>query len=94
MKKKLSILLCLTLLILSGCRASGNTIRFGAADIGGMYYSFANTFTELANEEYENYKFEVRTTAGSSANLRLLSDRRTAICVPLQDYIPKHVSLL
>ena len=50
MKKKLSILLCLTLLILSGCRASGNTIRFGAADIGGMYYSFANTFTELANE--------------------------------------------
>ena len=55
MKKKLSILLCLTLLILSGCRASGNTIRFGAADIGGMYYSFANTFTELANEEYDNY---------------------------------------
>lgn len=53
----------LTLLILSGCRASGNTIRFGAADIGGMYYSFANTFTELANEEYDNYKFEVRTTA-------------------------------
>ena len=52
MKKKLSILLCLTLLILNGCRASGNTIRFGAADIGGMYYSFANTFTELANEEY------------------------------------------
>ena len=110
MKKKLSILLCLTLLILSGCRASGNTIRFGAADIGGMYYSFANTFTELANEEYENYEFEVRATAGSSANLRLLSDnyielgiaqaclttltRRTAICVPLQDYIPKHVSLL
>jgi len=68
MKKKLSILLCLTLLILSGCRASGNTIRFGAADIGGMYYSFANTFTELANEEYENYKFEVRTTAGLSDN--------------------------
>ena len=29
---------------------------------------------ELANEEYDNYKFEVRTTAGSSANLRLLSD--------------------
>ena len=46
MKKKLSILLCLTLLILSGCRASGNTIRFGAADIGGMYYSFANTLNE------------------------------------------------
>ena len=78
MKKKLSILLCLTLLILSGCRASGNTIRFGAADIGGMYYSFANTFTELANEEYENYEFEVRATAGSSANLRLLSYKKNS----------------
>ena len=47
MKKKLSILLCLTLLILSGCRASGNTIRFGAADIGGnitpaSLYSFVD----------------------------------------------------
>ena len=45
MKKKFSILLCVMLLALSGCRISGNTIRFGAADIGGMYYSFANTFT-------------------------------------------------
>ena len=51
MKKKLSILLCLTLLILSGCRASGNTIRFGAADIGGMYYSFA---TLLLNWQMRN----------------------------------------
>ena len=87
MKKKLSILLCLTLLILSGCRASGNTIRFGAADIGGMYYSFANTFTELANEEYDNYKFEVRTTAGSSANLRLLSDNYIELGIAQADLL-------
>lgn len=87
MKKKLSILLCLTLLILSGCRASGNTIRFGAADIGGMYYSFANTFTELANEEYENYEFEVRATAGSSANLRLLSDNYIELGIAQADLL-------
>lgn len=49
--KKLSILLCLTLLILSGCRASGNTIRFGAADIGGMYYSL---LTLLLNWQMRN----------------------------------------
>ena len=87
MNKKLSILLCLTLLILSGCRASGNTIRFGAADIGGMYYSFANTFTELANEEYENYEFEVRATAGSSANLRLLSDNYIELGIAQADLL-------
>lgn len=74
MKKKLSILLCLVILALSGCGTSGGSIRFGAADIGGMYYSFANTFTELANEEFTDYSFEARATAGSAANLRLLSD--------------------
>lgn len=74
MNKKISILLCLMLLLLSGCSAPQSTIRFGAADIGGMYYAFANTFTDLANEEVANYEFETRTTAGSAANLRLLSD--------------------
>lgn len=52
--------------LLGSCRVSGNTIRFGAADIGGMYYAFANTFSELANEASADYTFEVRTTAGSS----------------------------
>ena len=51
MKKKISIMLCIVLFALTGCTTSGSTIRFGAADIGGMYYSFANTFTELANEQ-------------------------------------------
>lgn len=87
MKKKLCILLCLTLFILSGCRASGSTIRFGAADIGGMYYSFANTFTELANEESKNYKYEVRTTAGSSANLRLLADNYIELGIAQADLL-------
>ena len=51
MKKKISIMLCIVLFALTGCTNSGSTIRFGAADVGGMYYSFANTFTELANEQ-------------------------------------------
>lgn len=87
MKKKLSILLCLVLFALSGCRISGNTIRFGAADIGGMYYSFANTFTELANENLTDYSFESRTTAGSAANLRLLSDNFIELGIAQSDLI-------
>ncbi len=89
MKKKISILLCLMLALsmLCGCRASGNTIRFGAADIGGMYYSFANSFTELANEALTSYTFEVRTTAGSSANLRLLSDNYIELGIAQADLI-------
>lgn len=87
MKKKFSILLCVMLLALSGCRISGNTIRFGAADIGGMYYSFANTFTELANESFPSYSFESRTTAGSAANLRLLSDNFIELGIAQADLI-------
>ena len=87
MKKKLSILLCVMLFALSGCRISGTTIRFGAANIGGMYYSFANTFTELANETTSAYNFEVRTTAGSTANLRLLSDNYIELGIAQADLI-------
>ncbi len=90
MKRKATLLLSLLLgmtLLLGGCRVSGNTIRFGAADIGGMYYTFANTFSELANEASADYTFEVRTTAGSSANLRLLSDNYIELGIAQADLL-------
>ena len=37
MKQKIGLFLCLALL-LTGCSYQTKTIRFGAADIGGMYY--------------------------------------------------------
>ena len=64
--------LCLALL-LTGCSYQTKTIRFGAADIGGMYYTVANAYAGLASEESSDLKFEVKNTAGSAANLRLLS---------------------
>lgn len=90
MKRKANLLLSLLLamaLLLGGCRVSGHTIRFGAADIGGMYYAFANTFSELANEESTDYTFEVRTTAGSNANLRLLSDNYIELGIAQADLL-------
>lgn len=87
MKKKISILLCIVLTFLCGCSASGKNIRFGAADIGGMYYSFASTFSELAAKQNENYKFEVKTTAGSAANLRLLGDNYIELCIVQADLV-------
>lgn len=73
MKKKLCILLCIFAILLCGCRTSASELRFGAANIGGMYYSFANTFATLSNENTDSYTMEVRSTSGSSANLRLLT---------------------
>ena len=78
---------CIVLFALTGCTNSGSTIRFGAADIGGMYYSFANTFTELANEQGYDFTCRVRTTAGSNANIRLLSDDYIEIGIAQADLI-------
>ena len=72
MKQKIGLFLCLALL-LTGCSYQTKTIRFGAADIGGMYYTVANAYAGLASKESSDLKFEVKNTAGSAANLRLLS---------------------
>lgn len=74
MKKILCVLMACMLLAITGCNGHSKNLKFGAADIGGMYYSFASTFTQLADKEIDGYTFETRTTAGSVANLRLISD--------------------
>jgi hypothetical protein len=52
MKKKTALFLCLILLISTigtGCSSKKDAIRFGAADIGGIYYTFANAYAGLVN---------------------------------------------
>ena len=36
---------------LTGCNVRQDTIRFGAAGVGGGYYAFATAYTQLANAE-------------------------------------------
>ena len=88
MKKKLYTITSLLLaLIIIGCNIGTKTIKFGAAGLGGMYYSFASAFTELASTENEDYNFEVKSTAGSTANIRLLSEGYIDMCIAQADLI-------
>lgn len=87
MKKKLCVLLCIITTLLCGCRTSRSDLRFGAANIGGMYYAFANTFSTLSNENTDSYTIEVRSTAGSAANLRLLSDNYLELGIAQADIL-------
>lgn len=87
MRKKISFLLCVILLLTSGCSRYNKNVRFGAADIGGMYYTFANTFTQIASDNISDYTFEVKATAGSSANLRLLSENYIGLGIAQADLI-------
>lgn len=74
MKKKLTLLIAgLLLVVQTGCSFGSGSIRFGTAAVGGVYQAFADSFTSLISKDNEKYRFETKTTAGSAANLRLLS---------------------
>lgn len=87
MKKILCILLSLLLVLLNGCSSDTGNIRFGAAGVGGMYYTFANSFTGILSKENENYSYEVKNTAGSTANIRLLSNHYIDLAIAQADLI-------
>ena len=86
MKKLLCTILSLTLL-LTGCTIGNGNIRIGAAGIGGMYYTFANTLAGLCTKEDTGFELEVKKTAGSAANLRLLSSNYIELGIAQADLI-------
>lgn len=73
MKRIAAMLLALVMLVMTGCGGKSKNIRVGAADIGGVYYAYSSTFAQIAHEDMSGYTFETKTTAGSVANLRLIS---------------------
>ena len=80
MKKRIGIFLA-ALLLLSGCGRDSGRLKMGAAGLGGTYQAFSDAFAKLESET-NNREIEVRTTAGSAANLRLLSQNyiQLALC--------------
>ena len=79
--------MCIVMLagILTGCGANTGKIKFGAAGLGGTYRVFGDTFANLVTSKNKKYKMEVKTTAGSAANLRLLSDGYIQMAVAQTD---------
>ena len=76
MKKRwFALCMCIVMLagILTSCGTNTGKIKFGAAGLGGTYRVFGDTFANLVTSKNKKYKMEVKTTAGSAANLRLLS---------------------
>ena len=86
MKKKL-LLVGTLILALTGCSVKSDKIRFGAAALGGTYREFAESFAEIVGDTNEDYAMEVKTTAGSAANIRLLSDDYIQLAIAQNDMI-------
>ena len=86
MKKKL-LAFGMAVLMLTGCGSSSGTIRFGAAGLGGTYHMFSDAFAEIIESESADCSIEVKTTAGSAANVRLLSDGYVQMAIAQADII-------
>ena len=70
-------------LLLAGCMSQN--IRLGTASEGGVYYSLGTLLADDARKE--GLTVNVRPTAGSMANLRLLSKGYIQTCIAQSDQI-------
>ena len=72
--------------LLSGCSSAETVrrLRFGAAGEGGVYREFGERFAALENET-DNGTVELKTTAGSAANLRLLTGEYLQLAIAQAD---------
>lgn len=72
MKKLIALFLVLMIAMLCGCSMGEDSIRFGAAGLGGVYHQTATSLKQIA-EKGGDLNIELKTTVGSAANVRLLS---------------------
>ncbi len=85
-KKLLSLLLAAVLaLTIAGCGKDSGEVRFGTGGTGGTYYAYGSVLGEVLSTE--KMTFDVKTTAGSSANLRLLSEDYVRLAFAQTDQI-------
>lgn len=88
MKKKLSLLVSVLLgltLVLTACGA-GDKVRIGTAAQGGAYYSIGHEMAKLFSDDY-GMNTEAKETAGSAANLRLISEDYLQLALAQSDMV-------
>ena len=61
-------------------------LRFGVAGEGGIYREFGERFAALENET-DNGQVELKATAGSAANLRLLAGEYLQLAIAQADLV-------
>lgn len=92
MKKVLIIVFSLLLFpisLISGCgggeKAGTNATRLGTGGTGGMYYAYGSELAKLMQAEDKGHALDVKTTAGSAANLRLLREKFLDVAIVQSD---------
>jgi len=80
--------LLLASVLLSGCSSAQTVkrLRFGVAGEGGVYREFGELLAALENET-DSGQVELKATAGSAANLRLLSGEYLQLAIAQADLV-------
>ena len=78
----------LAALVLTGCTGAktASRLRLGVAGEGGIYREFGERFAALENET-DNGQVELKATAGSAANLRLLAGEYLQLAIAQADLV-------
>ena len=76
----------LAALVLTGCRAEKpvQRLRMGVAGEGGVYYELGQAYAARAEDVGS---IQIKTTAGSAANLRLLSGEYLQLAIAQADLV-------
>ena len=70
--------------VLTGCASGSDRVRIGTAGSGGTYYAYGTVLSQIFAGDGET-SYEVKDTAGSAANLRLLSDGYLELAIAQSD---------
>ena len=82
----LGLALLLILAVLTAC-GQQNKLRIGTAGEGGNYNSLGHALSATLSKDPYNINTEVRTTAGSAANIRLISENYLELAIAQSDVI-------
>lgn len=84
MKKLLVLVLAIAILFsFAGCSKTPDKIRIGTAGTGGIYEEVGKSISTVFNEN--GIETELKNTAGSAANLRLLSEGYLDLAIAQED---------
>ena len=94
--KAVKLLLLLPIIaLLIGCggeKSAGNAIRFGTGGTGGMYYAYGTELAKMIDAEGKGHVLDVKMTAGSAANLRLLREKFLDIAIVQSDTLSNAIN--
>ena len=88
MKKKIFLAsLCILTAFMSGCGSNSDSLKFGTSGAGGVYGEIALSLADSVQKSTDDMSFDVRVTAGSAANVRLLSQDNLDLAIAQADII-------